>query len=93
MNLPVSCPSCQSKLNVKMLNCEQCQTKVDGNYQLPLLASLSVENQKFITEFVKNSGSLKNMAKSMSLSYPTVRNRLDEIINNIKKIEKLMDYE
>jgi hypothetical protein len=81
MRLPVKCPSCGAGLKVITLNCESCHTKVDGNFELPLLASLPQEAQLFITEFVKSSGSLKEMAKSMSLSYPTVRNRLDEIIN------------
>jgi hypothetical protein len=87
MKLPVSCPSCQHKLQVKTLHCDNCQTQVDGNYSLPLLASLPDEAQAFILEFVKSSGSLKEMAKSMSLSYPTVRNRLDEIINLLHNVE------
>lgn len=70
--------------------CDNCGTQVDGKYQLPLLASLSNEHQNFIIEFVMNSGSLKSMAKDMNLSYPSVRNRLDEIINllNTMKNEK-----
>lgn len=87
MKLPVSCPSCQSTLQVKTLYCNNCETKVDGNYPLPLLVSLPEDAQQFIVEFVKNSGSLKEMAKNMSLSYPTVRNRLDEIINLLKTFE------
>jgi hypothetical protein len=55
---------------------------------LPALARLSVEDQDFILKFVKNSGSLKDMAKDLRLSYPTVRNLLDEIINKIKVYEK-----
>jgi len=87
MKLPILCPSCQSKLKVKTLDCEQCQTKVDGNFKMPLLAALPDDAQQFILEFVKNSGSLKEMAKTMSLSYPTVRNRLDEIIKTLNTFE------
>ncbi|MCK9207360.1 MAG: DUF2089 domain-containing protein [Salinivirgaceae bacterium] len=87
MKLPISCPSCQSKLQVKTLQCGNCQTKVEGDFKLPLLAALPEDTQQFIIEFVKNSGSLKEMSKALSLSYPTVRNRLDEIINNLKTIE------
>ncbi|HAM97922.1 MAG TPA: hypothetical protein DCQ26_04870 [Marinilabiliales bacterium] len=87
MKLPISCPSCQNKLQVKTLQCGNCQTKVEGDFKLPLLAALPEDTQQFIIEFVKNSGSLKEMSKALSLSYPTVRNRLDEIINNLKTIE------
>jgi hypothetical protein len=37
---------------------------------------------------MKASGSLKEMAKLLGLSYPTVRNRLDETIERIKLAEK-----
>jgi len=57
---------------------------VEGLYELPLLAGLSAEEQVFIIEFIKASGSLKEMARLFGLSYPTVRNRLDEIIEHVK---------
>jgi hypothetical protein len=57
-------------------------------YDLPLLAQLSTDEQDFILKFVKNSGSLKDMAKDLGLSYPTVRNLLDSIIDKIKNDEK-----
>jgi hypothetical protein len=41
-----------------------------------------------VLEFIKASGSLKEMAKLLGLSYPTVRNRLDEIIERIRFTEK-----
>lgn len=81
--LPCKCPSCQSQLKVKSLLCEQCGTEVNGLYDLPLLAQLSVDEQDFILKFVKNSGSLKEMAKDLGLSYPTVRNLLDDIIKKL----------
>lgn len=86
--LPCICPSCQTQLKVKSLKCESCATEVHGLYELPVLARLSVEDQAFILKFVKNSGSLKEMAKELGLSYPTVRNLLDEIIEKIESYEK-----
>jgi len=82
--LPIVCPSCNSHLKVKSLICEQCQTEIQGQYELPSLARLSADDQAFILEFIKASGSLKEMAGLLGLSYPTVRNRLDEIIERIK---------
>jgi hypothetical protein len=81
--LPTSCPSCSGKLAVKRLRCEKCETEVDGLYPLPPLASLGQEDQEFILEFIKASGSLKEMAGILNVSYPTVRNRLDEIIEKL----------
>jgi hypothetical protein len=83
--LPTSCPSCDGRLAVKQLRCEECETEVDGLYPLPALASLGQEEQEFILEFIKASGSLKEMASILKVSYPTVRNRLDEIIERLKQ--------
>lgn len=85
--LPTSCPSCSGRLAVKRLGCEQCETEVEGQYSLPALVSLSAEEQEFIQEFVKASGSLKEMATLLKVSYPTVRNKLDEIIEKLKQNE------
>ncbi|MBK5722516.1 DUF2089 family protein [Dysgonomonas sp. Marseille-P4677] len=86
--LPCDCPSCKAQLKVKSLLCENCGTEVHGLYDLPVLARLSTNDQEFILKFVKNSGSLKDMSKDLNLSYPTVRNLLDDIIEKIKNYEK-----
>ncbi len=85
--LPLKCPSCDSLLKVKQLHCENCETDVTGLYSLPIISQLSIDDQRFILDFVKASGSLKVMAQNMKLSYPTVRNRLDDIINGINNLE------
>ena len=85
--LPHDCPSCGSPLHVTTLACATCETIISGSFELPLLAKLSGDELKFIIDFVKCSGSLKIMANQMGLSYPTVRNRLDEIISIIKTKE------
>jgi hypothetical protein len=89
--LPYLCPGCQSQLKVKSLSCKQCGTEVTGLYELPALVCLSQDDQTFILNFVKCSGSLKDMAKHLGLSYPTVRNLLDEIIKKITNHEKQME--
>lgn len=86
--LPTYCPGCHAQLKVKCLKCESCQTEVTGSYDLPFLALLTENDQQFILRFVKNSGSLKEMASQLKLSYPTVRNMLNEIILKIETYEK-----
>lgn len=89
--LPHICPSCSSALNVKSLICSNCETVVSGEFSLPLLAQFTPEEQTFIIEFVKSSGSLKVMAQKLSLSYPSVRNLLDDLIMKIETNEKTID--
>ena len=45
---------------------------------------LSEEDRAFIRRFVLASGSLKEMAEIYGISYPTVRLRLDRLIEKIK---------
>lgn len=85
--LPIQCPSCENSLSVTQLSCTNCTTSVSGNFSLPILLQISEEEQNFILQFFLMSGSLKEMAILMGNSYPTVRNKLDDIIlkiNNLK---------
>jgi hypothetical protein len=87
--LPIICPSCQSELKVNSLQCGSCQTAISGSFYLPVFLKLEQKEQDFILEFVKSSGSLKVMAQQLKLSYPTVRNMLDELIHKIDELQKI----
>jgi hypothetical protein len=57
----------------------------DDMEKLPTwLAALSEEDLHFIRRFVLASGSLKDLAKQYGISYPTVRIRLDCLIEKIR---------
>lgn len=84
---PCLCPSCSSDLVVMNLQCTKCETVVSGRYELPVFARLDKNDQQFILDFVKSSGSLKEMAKTLGFSYPTVRNMLDDLIRKLKDAE------
>lgn len=84
---PTLCPSCGGVLSVKSLHCAECDTTVQGEFAIHPILRLSEEDQQFVLAFIKCSGSLKQMAADMGLSYPTVRNILDNII------EKLNSYD
>lgn len=86
-SLPICCPSCGDLLRVQALKCPVCETRIEGDYPLPAFVRLSVEEQRFLLDFVKCGGSLKEMAAQLGVSYPTVRNRLDELIEHLKQLE------
>ena len=86
--LPISCPSCEARLKVKKLYCSECNTEVDGIFDMPTLAGFNSDEQEFIINFIKASGSLKEMASILNRSYPSVRNILDDVIEKIKFLEK-----
>ena len=52
---------------------------IEGNFELPPLAKLTMEDQVFVAAFVKSHGSIKEMEKLFGVSYPSVKNRLNRI--------------
>lgn len=85
--LPTSCPACGGALHVQTLACTECETRIEGAFPLPVFLLLTAGEQQFILDFVACSGSLKEMASRQGLSYPTVRNRLDEIIEHLNTLQ------
>ncbi|MCM3739457.1 DUF2089 domain-containing protein [Oceanobacillus luteolus] len=57
---------------------------MDANNVPAWILSLEEEDVEFVKNFVLNSGSLKEIAKIYEVSYPTVRIRLDRLIEKIK---------
>ena len=55
------------------------------------LLKLEEEDLRFIKEFVLSSGSLKDVAQIYDVSYPTVRLRLDRLIDKIKLYDRETD--
>jgi hypothetical protein len=60
---------------------------VQGEFELPPLARLRYKDQVFVSEFVRNHGSIKDMEKAFGVSYPTVKNRLNRIIDQLQLVE------
>jgi hypothetical protein len=58
-----------------------------GEFELPPLARLRYEDQVFVSEFVRSHGSIKDMEKAFGVSYPTVKNRLNRIIDQLQLVE------
>ena len=52
---------------------------VEGPFELPPLARLSSEDQTFVAAFVRCHGSIKQVEQLFSVSYPTIKNRLNRI--------------
>ena len=60
---------------------------IEGSFELPTLAKLSLEDQVFIMAFVRSHGSIKDMERGFGISYPTVKNRLNRIAENFELVE------
>lgn len=77
---PGACPVCGREMAITRLSCGYCETKLEGEFAAGKFSRLSQEQLDFIEVFVKNRGNIKEVEKELGISYPTVRNRLDGVI-------------
>ena len=78
--LPGECPVCHGELVITTVECRECHTKIQGRFYTGPLSNLSSEQMEFVEIFIKNEGKITHMESELGLSYPTIRNRLHEII-------------
>ena len=60
---------------------------IEGDFGTPRLARLEPEDQQLIESFLLAGGNLKSLAENLSLSYPTLRKRLDAMINRLAELK------
>ncbi len=79
------CPYCSNIMKVSHMYCKQCDTSIEATFPSSRLANLPSEHQRFIEMFVLAAGNLKEIAKLTGVSYPTVRSRLNKIIDTLRE--------
>ena len=91
------CPACQGELVVTQQTCRSCGTMIVGEFSPNIFSRLSPENLHFLELFVKNKGNVKEMEREIGMSYWTIRNRLNEIVEALgfenKDVEPIVDQE
>lgn len=75
------CPVCGQNTEVTAINCNDCGTRIEGHFQLCRFCRLTEEQKSFIETFVKCRGNIKEVEKELGISYPTVKNRLEDAAN------------
>nr|WP_290670407.1 DUF2089 domain-containing protein [Ardenticatena sp.] len=93
-SVPTRCPFCGSDLVATELHCFGCETSFQGHFslerlarfapeQLPVLqrlARLSPEQLRFVEAFLRAEGKFRRLEEDLNLSYPTLRARLNEVL-------------
>jgi hypothetical protein len=74
------CPVCGEELTVTRLHCRSCDTALEGHFNLGKFYRLSPEQLHFVETFIKCEGKITKVEDELGLSYPTVRNRLNDVI-------------
>lgn len=80
-SLPTNCPICDGEINVTRIYCRDCDTTIEGHFAPgAFFSQLTQEQLAFVETFVRCEGKITRVEAELGLSYPTIRNRLHEVI-------------
>jgi hypothetical protein len=77
------CPVCSDQLSIARLHCRNCDTTIDGYFEIGRLGRLSKEQLEFVETFLRCEGKLSRMEPELDMSYPTLRARLTDVIRTM----------
>ena len=72
---------------VERVRIPEKQIAIEGAFTLPELARLGLEDQVFITAFLRSHGSIKEMEQIFGVSYPTIKARLNRIAGQLEFVD------
>lgn len=76
-----------ASIEVERVKIKDSGINIEGSFELPPLARLTLEDQIFVSAFIRCGGSIKSMEEFFGISYPTVKNRLASISGKLEFIE------
>lgn len=80
---PKKCPVCGGSLQITQMRCGNCRTTVSGEFEQCRFCKLDEKHLDFLTVFLRNRGSIKDVEREMGISYPSVRNLLDSLLSEL----------
>lgn len=80
---PSKCAVCGSELNITRLSCQNCKSELAGTFAPCKYCTLSDKQKLFLDVFLQSRGNIKEVERSLSISYPTVKGLLDELIGTL----------
>lgn len=80
-----NCPVCGNTLAITQLSCGECGTSINGSFGHGLFSNLNDEEIRFVELFVVCRGNIKEVEKRLGVSYPTVRGKLDGVVNKLER--------
>jgi hypothetical protein len=75
----VRCPSCNGQLFPRVLVCDSCGLKVEGDFVMNEFGALTPDELHFLRVFIYCEGRIRDMEAALGVSYPTVKGHLASI--------------
>jgi hypothetical protein len=72
-------------MKITRAECPECEVAFDGELEVSAIGKLVPEDQVFVVAFLRNHGSIKKMEGLFGISYPTVKNRLNAIVDQLDR--------
>lgn len=72
------CPVCGANTEVTRISCNNCDTHIEGHFSPCKFCRLTEDQKAFIDVFIKCRGNIKEVEKELGVSYPTVKNKLED---------------
>ena len=75
-----TCPVCAGELAISRLHCRTCGTTLEGEFGVGRFGRLTREQMTLLESFLRSRGNLKEMERALGISYPTVRGRVEALV-------------
>lgn len=90
------CPACAADMMVQSLVCPECNLEIRNKFPISPFEQLSEEQHEFLKIFLQSHGKLGAVQEAMGLSYPAVKEALEEInsvlgFQNNNQEERMID--
>jgi len=77
------CPICSGTIEVTEFKCSSCDSTIRGRFKLNKFCQLPKDQLEFAEIFIKNRGNIKEIERELGISYPTVKGKLDNLIESL----------
>lgn len=74
------CPVCGETMEIRQTYCRQCDTTIEGHFELGRFNKLTPEQLAFAELFIRCEGKINKVGEETNASYHAVRNKLNELI-------------
>jgi hypothetical protein len=88
---PSACPVCREELLTTRLSCPSCHTEISGTFSHCRYCQLGADDQALLEVFLRSRGNLRDVQSHLGVSYPTARQRFNELLGRLGLDEPVTD--